>query len=110
MIPLQVSSGVSVHHASLALKGALLHIAPMAKRAIDLAKLRELPVAERLQLVEDLWDTIIEDAPDEALPLSPELAAELDRRLAEHEADPAAARPWAEIRAEILGARRPPTR
>jgi putative addiction module component (TIGR02574 family) len=82
----------------------------MAKRAIDLAKLRELPVAERLQLVEDLWDTIIEDAPDEALPLSPELAAELDRRLAEHEADPAAARPWAEIRAEILGARRPPTR
>ena len=30
----------------------------MAKRAVDLDQLRQLPVAERLQLVEDLWDTI----------------------------------------------------
>ena len=82
----------------------------MAKRAVDLDKLRQLPISERLQLVEDLWDTIAEDAPDEALPLSPELAAELDRRLAEYEADPKAARPWAEIRAEVLNSRRRPKR
>jgi putative addiction module component (TIGR02574 family) len=80
----------------------------MAKRAVDLDKLRQLPISERLQLVEDLWDTIAEDAPDEALPLSPELAAELDRRLAEHEADPKTARPWAEIRAEVLDSHRHP--
>ena len=82
----------------------------MANRAVDLLKLRQLPISERLQLVEDLWDTIVEDAPDEALPLSPELAAALDRRLAEYEADPKAVRPWAEIRAEVLGSRRRPKR
>ena len=75
----------------------------MAKRAIDREQLRQLPVADRLQLVEDLWDSIAEDAPDDAFPLSPELARELDERLAEHDANPDAARPWQEIRAEILG-------
>jgi putative addiction module component (TIGR02574 family) len=75
----------------------------MAKRAIDLEQLKRLPVAERLQLVEDLWDSIAADAPDEAFPVSPELAAELEQRLAEHRADPTSARPWQEIRAEIFG-------
>ena len=74
----------------------------MASPAFDFEALRRLSVAERLQLVEDLWDSIAQDSPDEALPLTPELAAELDRRLAEHERDPAAARPWAEVRAQIL--------
>ncbi len=82
----------------------------MAKRAVDLDELRRLPVADRLQLVEDLWDSIAAEAPDEALPLTPELAAELDRRLAEHRADPAAARPWPEVRAEILRERTVPKR
>jgi len=70
---------------------------------------RSLSVAERLQLVEDLWESIAEEAPDEALPLTPELAAELDRRLAEHEADPSTAIPWDETRARILGGTRRPT-
>ena len=78
----------------------------MAKRAVDLDQLRQLPVTERLQLVEDLWDTIADEAPDDALPLSPELAAELDRRLAEHAANPRAARPWTEIRADLIAGRR----
>lgn len=74
----------------------------MAMPAFDLAALRRLSVAERLQLVEDLWDSVAEDAPDEALPITPELAAELDRRLAEHEADPGSALPWEKVRARIL--------
>lgn len=75
----------------------------MATPAFDLTVLRRLSVAERLQLVEDLWDSVAEDAPDEAIPMTPELAAELDRRLAEHEADPGSALPWEEVRARILG-------
>jgi putative addiction module component (TIGR02574 family) len=82
----------------------------MAKRARDWDHLRQLPIVERLQLVEDLWDTIAEEAPDQAIPLSPELAAELDRRLAEHEANPTAGRPWAEVRADILARARRSTR
>jgi hypothetical protein len=34
----------------------------------------------------------------------------LDRRLAEHEAKPQAARPWADIRAEVLGTGGRPSR
>ncbi|MDB4874440.1 MAG: putative addiction module component, family [Gemmatimonadetes bacterium] len=74
----------------------------MAKRAVDLDQLKQLPVTERLQLVEDLWDSIADEAPDAAFPVSPELAAELTQRLAEHRANPDAARPWTDVRAEIL--------
>jgi putative addiction module component (TIGR02574 family) len=52
---------------------------------------RKLPIAERIRLVEDIWDSIAEDAA--ALPLSDELRTELDRRWKEHEQDPAAAVP-----------------
>jgi putative addiction module component (TIGR02574 family) len=82
----------------------------MAKRAVDLEELRRLPVADRLQLVEDLWDTIADEAPEDALPLSEDLATELDRRLEEHTANPDAARPWAEVRADILAGRPRPSR
>ena len=42
-------------------------------------RLRELPLAERIKLVEDLWDSIAEE--QNALPITPEQKAELDRRL-----------------------------
>jgi putative addiction module component (TIGR02574 family) len=79
----------------------------MASPAFDFEALRRLSVAERLQLVEDLWDSIAKDAPDEALPVTPELAAELDRRVAEHEHEPTAALPWEEVRAGLLDPARP---
>ena len=74
----------------------------MATPAFDFEALRRLSVAERLQLVEDLWDSIARDAPDEALPVTPELAAELDRRVVEHERDPGTAIAWEEVRAGLL--------
>jgi putative addiction module component (TIGR02574 family) len=82
----------------------------MASPAFDFDALRHLSVAERLQLVADLWDTIAEDAPEEALPLTPELAAELDRRLAEHDADPGSALGWDGVRARLLDPARRRTR
>ena len=55
----------------------------MSEPAIDLDALGRLSVAELIQLVEDLWDFIARETPDESLPLSRELAAELDRRMAD---------------------------
>ena len=49
------------------------------------AKLRKLPIEERIKLVEDLWDSIAAD--QQALPLTHEQRAELDRRLDAFEAD-----------------------
>ena len=64
------------------------------------ADMRELPVSDRLRLIEELWDSL--DNEIEALPLPDWHKTELDKRLAAHEADPAAARPWDEVKADIL--------
>lgn len=63
------------------------------------AKLRELPVEERMTLGEDLWDSIAEDR--RALPVTPEQRAELDRRLAAYESDKDRGRPVLDILADV---------
>ena len=45
----------------------------------------QLPVDERIKLVEDLWDSIAAD--QQALRLTPEQKAELDQRLDAYEID-----------------------
>lgn len=65
------------------------------------AEILELPAPERLQLVEAIWDSLIETP--EAVPLTPEMREELDHRLASYYRDRSSARPWDEIRAELFG-------
>ena len=48
-------------------------------------RVRDLPVEERLKLVEDLWDSIAAD--QSKLPLTEAQKAELDSRLDEFELD-----------------------
>lgn len=69
--------------------------------SIDLAELRKLSVAERIQLAEDLWDSIALDAA-EAPGLTDAQRQELQRRLRAHESDPSAALPWEQVRAELM--------
>lgn len=52
----------------------------------DLPALQQLSKAEKLQLVEDLWDEIAA-TPDD-LPISPEETALLEKRLEAHRAAP----------------------
>jgi len=66
-----------------------------------LEELRRLPLDERIQLVEDLWDSIAEETSENTFPVTPELTEELDRRLAEYEANPNAALTWEEVRGRI---------
>jgi putative addiction module component (TIGR02574 family) len=68
---------------------------PMASPKIDFS---HLTPAERIELIEALWDSL---EPDQAAPMTPELANELDRRSADAEANPHAGRTWKEIRAEL---------
>ena len=66
-----------------------------------------LSLEERLQLVEDLWDSIAESAEaDRAFPMTEEFKAELDRRLEEHRRDPESAIPWEDVRDELLARRK----
>lgn len=66
-----------------------------------LEELKQLSVAERLLLVEDLWDSIEMDTPASAQLTGPQ-TAELARRLAAHQADPEAAIPWEQVRAKLF--------
>ena len=58
----------------------------------------KLSIAERIQLAEDLWDSIPE-ASD--VPLTEAQRAELDRRLDDLERDPDAGEPWKAVRARL---------
>ena len=63
------------------------------------ADILELPVAERVRLVEAIWDSIAA-APD-TLPLTQWQREELDRRLAEFEADPGSGATFEDVFARI---------
>jgi putative addiction module component (TIGR02574 family) len=79
------------------------HHPNMENASKTLEELRKLPVDQRIQLVEDLWDTIADDTLGESIAVSPELAAELDRRLQEYRSDPETARPVEDVLARLRG-------
>jgi putative addiction module component (TIGR02574 family) len=72
-------------------------------KALPVAEILELPVAERIRLVELIWESVA--AVPEAVAVSDELKAEMDRRLADFEAHPEAGSPWEEVRERIVQGR-----
>jgi putative addiction module component (TIGR02574 family) len=68
---------------------------------IDISK---LSVEERLQLLGELWDSL--SATMDAMPISDELAAELDRRMDEMDQDGSLGIPWDDVVREIRGRKR----
>lgn len=63
----------------------------------------QLSVAERIQLVEDIWDSIV--AAPESLPVTEAQRQELDRRLEAYREDPATVTPWHEVKKRIRSSR-----
>jgi putative addiction module component (TIGR02574 family) len=70
-----------------------------------LEEAKRLSVKERIELAEALWDSVAEDADARVLPIPESHRAELDRRLADLEAQPDAGSPWPEVRARLERAR-----
>ena len=64
-----------------------------------LDEILRLPVGERLQLLEDIWDSIA--ATPDAVPVPDWHKAELDRRLDNPEPGPSLS--WDEVRAKLRG-------
>jgi len=64
------------------------------------AEILNLPPAERLRLLEAIWDSLTEVP--EAIPVSQELRDELERRLQNYYRNPDSARPWEEIKDAIF--------
>jgi len=70
-----------------------------AKRA--LIDLEDLSVAERIQLAEDLWDSVDPESPE--IPLTPAQVAELDKRLEQLRRNPDSGESWEVVRERLYG-------
>jgi len=77
----------------------------VAMAAIEIDEIRKLSVAERIQLVADIWDSLVAEGEGEALPVTEAQRRELDERLARAEADPGAGKPWEDVKERLLGGR-----
>jgi putative addiction module component (TIGR02574 family) len=58
-----------------------------------------LSVSDRLQLLEEIWDSLIETP--EAIPVSDAQRRELARRRRAHARNPSAAKSWTQVRARL---------
>lgn len=63
------------------------------------ADLFSLSIPEKIQLVEDIWDSIA--VHPEMVELSPQIKSELDKRLDEHEQHPDDVSSWDEVRSRL---------
>ena len=66
---------------------------------LDRLNIRELSVAERFQLVGEIWDSIAEDGGE--VEITEAQWEEIDRRLASYRENPAIAIPWDAVKARI---------
>ncbi|HEX2866063.1 MAG TPA: addiction module protein [Ignavibacteriales bacterium] len=64
-----------------------------------LENIKNLSVAERILIVEEIWDSILNS--NEEFPLSDEQKNELDKRLEAHGKNPNEVKPWSEVRDNI---------
>lgn len=64
-----------------------------------LEKAMQLPIPERIKLVEDIWDSIA--AVPEAVKLTDEQMAEIERRLEDYRKDPTRVVPWEEAKERL---------
>lgn len=61
--------------------------------------IERLGIEERLTLVEEIWDSIAADST--AVPLTQAQRDELDRRIADHEANPNDVVSWEEVKTKL---------
>jgi putative addiction module component (TIGR02574 family) len=65
--------------------------------------IHKLSLAERLVLVEDIWDSIAAEEPE--VELTDEMKRELDRRIEAADANPGAGSSWEEVKARLRAKR-----
>jgi putative addiction module component (TIGR02574 family) len=68
-----------------------------------LAELLKLSAKGRIEIAMALWDSLTDDEREAEMVLTPEQAAELDRRLADHLANPGTGIPWDDVRRKLAG-------
>ena len=72
-------------------------------RSNPLTELLKLPAGDRADLAMSLWESLSDAEREGQLELSDAERAELDRRWAEHVANPDSAIPWTVVRSKLRG-------
>jgi putative addiction module component (TIGR02574 family) len=67
--------------------------------AFDLQSLLSLSIAQRIELVETLWDSVAVEA--QTLPLQEQERLEIELRLSEHKANPEDTVSWDRVKSEL---------
>jgi putative addiction module component (TIGR02574 family) len=70
-------------------------------KTLSVLEIAEMPILQRIQLVEDIWDSIAE-AP-EAVQIPEWHKQELEKRLEAYHANPDEGSPWHEVKKRIMG-------
>lgn len=70
-------------------------------KTLSIADIAAMPIQRRIELVEDIWNSIAELP--EALEIPAWHQEELENRLAAYHANPNAGSPWSEVKARIIG-------
>lgn len=72
--------------------------------SILMEDVKKMPISERIQLVEDIWDTIATVPFDShaTLKLSKAELVELDRRRDAHQADDTSGIPWEKVQSKLF--------
>ena len=70
------------------------------------SELLKLDVQTRLKIIDELWESVVDDLNDpdkpNALPISEESRALLDEQMREYFVDPTIGRAWAEVYEQLL--------
>lgn len=69
-------------------------------KKISASDIAEMPIDERIQLVEDIWDSIAELP--ESVPVPEWHKKELEKRLDAYHANPTESSPWGEVKEKLL--------
>ena len=70
-------------------------------KGISASDIAEMPVQTRIQLVEDIWDSIAEIP--EAVEIPTWHKRELEERLEAYHANPNEGSPWSDVKKKVLG-------
>ncbi|CAD7853239.1 MAG: hypothetical protein [Olavius algarvensis Gamma 1 endosymbiont] len=70
-------------------------------KTISVSDLAEIPIDQRIRLVEDLWDSITESIEEIEIPAWHK--TELEKRLREYDLNPNEGAPWSEVKKRIIG-------
>ena len=97
-VPSRQAAQRSVLTQALAPNPSSFYTRPMSQTRPDFLS---LSVAERIQLAEDIWDSIATESPESAA-LTPLQLQELQARLDSHDQDPSTAVSWDQVRTELF--------